>query len=100
MKIFAQVLNHKVCYHVSMTVKEQVLTRIEILPQQQSQSLLDYVNFLYFQAQTEMQTRKQTQVEPYDELNQLLEACTVSTGISDLAAQHDHYLYGKEKHAA
>ena len=30
-------------------------------------------------------------------LAQLVENCAVETGISDLAAQHDHYLYGKPK---
>jgi len=30
-------------------------------------------------------------------LTQLLEDCAVETGISDLAQQHDHYLYGKPK---
>jgi hypothetical protein len=30
-------------------------------------------------------------------LAQLVENCAVETGISDLAGQHDHYLYGKPK---
>ena len=30
-------------------------------------------------------------------LTQLVETCAVETGISDLAQQHDHYLYGKPK---
>lgn len=30
-------------------------------------------------------------------LAQLVENCGVQTGINDLAAQHDHYLYGKPK---
>ncbi len=30
-------------------------------------------------------------------LEDLIEECEVDTGISDLAEQHDHYLYGKEK---
>ena len=30
-------------------------------------------------------------------LAQLVEDCAVETGISDLAQQHDHYLYGKTK---
>jgi hypothetical protein len=33
----------------------------------------------------------------WDELVQLIEECGVETGISDLAHQHDHYLYGKAK---
>ena len=30
-------------------------------------------------------------------LEDLIEECAVDTGIEDLAAQHDHYLYGKPK---
>ncbi|MBM4459795.1 MAG: hypothetical protein FJ011_18875 [Chloroflexi bacterium] len=33
----------------------------------------------------------------WDAFEQLTEAHTVQTGISDLAHQHDHYLYGKPK---
>ena len=35
----------------------------------------------------------------WDALEQLLENCVVETGITDLAHQHDHYLYGKPKQA-
>jgi hypothetical protein len=30
-------------------------------------------------------------------LEELVAECTIDTGISDLASQHDHYLYGKPK---
>lgn len=33
----------------------------------------------------------------WDVLVQLVEKCGVETGITDLAHQHDHYLYGKPK---
>jgi hypothetical protein len=33
----------------------------------------------------------------WDALQQLVEDCGVETGINDLAHQHDHYLYGKQK---
>lgn len=33
----------------------------------------------------------------WDTLEQLVEKCGVETGITDLAYQHDHYLYGKPK---
>ncbi len=33
----------------------------------------------------------------WDALAQLVKDCKVETGISDLAHQHDHYLYGKPK---
>jgi hypothetical protein len=38
--------------------------------------------------------------EEMDELNRLLEACAVETGIPDLAQEHDHYLYGTPKRAS
>jgi len=33
----------------------------------------------------------------WDALAQLVEDCAVETGVTDLAHQHDHYLYGKPK---
>ncbi len=33
----------------------------------------------------------------YDALTKLIEECQMETGISDLAYQHDHYLYGTPK---
>ena len=33
----------------------------------------------------------------WSELDEILENCQVSTGISDLAAQHDHYIHGTPK---
>jgi predicted DNA-binding antitoxin AbrB/MazE fold protein len=33
----------------------------------------------------------------WDALVQLVEKCAVETGITDLAHQHDHYLYNKPK---
>lgn len=34
----------------------------------------------------------------WDMFFQLIDECGMDTGISDLADQHDHYLYGKPKH--
>ena len=38
--------------------------------------------------------------EEWEELNQILEDCKVETGITDLAHQHDHYLYKCERMSA
>ena len=38
-----------------------------------------------------------TNTAAWDAPQQLVEDCTVETGMSDLAHQHDHYLYGKPK---
>ena len=35
--------------------------------------------------------------EEMDDLNRLLEESAIETGISDLAQEHDHYLYGTPK---
>ena len=43
---------------------------------------------------------EQTEIDEeddWDELVQLVEDCTVDTGVKDLAHQHDHYLYGTLK---
>lgn len=40
---------------------------------------------------------RSVELDDWDALQQLLAACQVETGISDLAEQHDHYLYGKPK---
>jgi predicted DNA-binding antitoxin AbrB/MazE fold protein len=38
-----------------------------------------------------------TDESDWDALAQLVEECAVETGITDLAHQHDHYLYNKPK---
>ena len=39
----------------------------------------------------------ETEAQSWDALAQLLNECAIDTGVSDLAQQHDHYLYGHEK---
>lgn len=41
-----------------------------------------------------LKSRSQRPQESEDELGDLLERCKVSTGIRDLAEQHDHYIHG------
>lgn len=36
----------------------------------------------------------------WDKLDQLIDQCTVETGIEDLAHQHDHYIHGVPKREA
>ena len=38
-----------------------------------------------------------TDVAAWEAMEKLVEDCAIETGISDLAHQHDHYLYGKPK---
>lgn len=39
----------------------------------------------------------QARVDEEDEMGKLIETCSMDTGITDLAHQHDHYLYGTPK---
>lgn len=38
-----------------------------------------------------------TDESAWDALSQLVEGCAVETGITDLAHQHDHYLYHEDR---
>lgn len=40
---------------------------------------------------------QETEAKSWDALAQLLNECAIDTGVSDLAQQHDHYLYGLTK---
>lgn len=49
-------------------------------------------------AQTENgQNLQKAGAQGWDALTQLLDECAIDTGVSDLAQQHDHYLYGLTK---
>jgi hypothetical protein len=43
------------------------------------------------------QPSQEIESRSWDALTQLLAECAIDTGISDLAHQHDHYLYGSPK---
>ena len=40
---------------------------------------------------------QETDDQSWDALTKLLNECAIDTGVSDLAQQHDHYLYGLTK---
>ena len=40
---------------------------------------------------------QKNQGQGWDALTQLLAECSIDTGVSDFARQHDHYLYGVPK---
>jgi hypothetical protein len=46
-----------------------------------------------------VETSSTPEDEAWEALMQLVAECAVDTGITDLAHQHDHYLYGKAKKA-
>ena len=43
---------------------------------------------------TEVETKE---VDFWDEFDEVLEDCKISTGIKDLSYQHDHYIHGTPK---
>jgi len=43
------------------------------------------------------QHSQKTDAQGWDALAQLLNECAIDTGVTDLAQQHDHYLYGLTK---
>lgn len=40
---------------------------------------------------------RESEANSWDALAQLLNECAIDTGVSDLAQEHDHYLYGLTK---
>lgn len=43
------------------------------------------------------QLEKKEEAVAWDEFDQIIQESQVSTGISDLSAQHDHYIHGTPK---
>ena len=74
-----------------MTVSEtrhQIQQQIEQLPPAQLQQVAEFL--------TELQHSSEPKSE-WDNFAAMLQRNKVSTGIPDLAHQHDHYLHGKPK---
>lgn len=67
---------------LTVPTKDQLLEAIEQLPPEQLRQVWEYMNQLTDQ--------------PTAPLYQIHEKA-VSTGVKDLAQQHDHYLYGRDK---
>ncbi len=69
-----------------MSIKELIKAELDYLSEE---DLEEFYQLL--------KSRRPKQKEEQDELGALLERCQVSTGIPDLAEQHDHYLHGTPK---
>lgn len=69
-----------------MSIKELIQAEIDLLSKAELGELYELIK-----------KRGKKSKEDDDDLGQLLEQCQVSTGISDLSYQHDHYLYGIPK---
>jgi hypothetical protein len=70
---------------VQTSTKEQLHQVIDRLPPEQIEAVWEYVNQIAEQP-----------VAPIYRIHEY----AASTGVKDLADQHDHYLYSREKHDA
>jgi hypothetical protein len=79
---------------VVMNIQQQLYEEIEALPLEAQEKILKMVHFLKTEILTPVKSkpRKKAKTSLAD-----LDLLAVDTGISDLAAQHDHYLYGSLK---
>ena len=77
-----------------MTVKQQLINELEGLPPEVQKKILKMVHFLKREILASSEAKPgRKRVNPLLEVDSL----SVETGIADLAAQHDHYLYGVPK---
>ncbi len=77
-----------------MTVQQQVIKELEEVPPEAQETILKFIRFFKNEllvSAKKRRVRKRT--------NALLDVdkIAINTGISDLADQHDHYLYGVPK---
>ena len=77
-----------------MNIQQQIYHEIETLPPDAQIKILKMVHFLKTEILTPVKRKpSKKQVATLADLDSL----AIDTGISDLAAQHDHYLYGMPK---
>ena len=77
-----------------MTIQQQLYREIEALPLDAQEKILKMVHFM----KTEILTiPKSKQSKKRAATLADLDSLAVETGITDLAVQHDHYLYGIPK---
>ena len=77
-----------------MNIQQQLYEEIESLPLDAQEKILKMVHFLKTEILPPVipKTRKKGKASLMD-----LDLLAIDTGIPDLAAQHDHYLYGTPK---
>lgn len=76
------------------TVKQQLIKEVEEMPDEIQEKVLKLVHFIKEEILVEPPKKKR----PKRKLTFAnLEDIAIDTGISDLASQHDHYLYGVPK---
>jgi hypothetical protein len=73
---------------VTMTdLLEQAIAKVKQLPESEQDNIAQIIL-------KELETKA---VDFWDEFDEILEECQVSTGIKDLSYQHDHYIHGTPK---
>jgi hypothetical protein len=77
-----------------MNIQQQLYREIETLPLDAQEKVLKLVHFLKTEILT--QPKKIPKKKRAATLSSL-DSLAVTTGITDLATQHDHYLYGLPK---
>ena len=77
---------------VKGTFKKGVAQPLEPVSAQEGQSVI-----ITFLEEGNPSSASSTGKTGWEALDELVEHCAVETGITDLAHQHDHYLYGKPK---
>ncbi len=79
---------------MSTTVKQQLIKEVEGLPAELQEKMLRLVHFMkeeiFLETPKKRRSKKKVTFANLEDL-------AVDTGIPDLAAQHDHYLYGVPK---
>jgi hypothetical protein len=78
--------------------RQDVIELVEQLPEQQLPIVADFIHSIMLPLEVENGSNKD-QKELSQEQKELLDLLnyTVETGITDLARNHDHYLYGLPK---
>ncbi len=80
---------------VRETTREQIYDALQTLPDDQLPKVLHFVESLRHPAPSPTQVADGSMAPLYG-----IHSAAVKTGISDLAHQHDHYLYGLDKRDA
>ena len=80
----------------------QILENFPHLQAEDLETAWDYAETYPDQINQDLEIYQQNQLlsvndSPWDELINLIDRCTVDSGITDLAEKHNHYLYGKPK---
>lgn len=79
---------------VAVKISKQLFQRAEQLASLRKQNVIDIIEQA---VETAIATELSAEENGWNILMESIETYQVDTGISDLADQHDHYLYGKPK---